>query len=265
MTAFKEGPERLQDPCDRPKHGVQVEAGPRAIIEGYVCGELAFHVHLGLRNKRLDMDLGDYCARFHRPTEPHDPKQFVGLRDGNLGHGFPNGKQQGRYYSVLVGVGKNAQSAKRGPLNDVVSLVRLLPLDQCELSQADARESLAQLIPETEFGVIDREVNILPSIARQRRATPTGENELIGEMVKGRPEIVDNLTDHHAPPEYGCLPRLYDDEVVVRSLRVELRDDAYDVSWVPGTDLNLAVQSFQLFFGPVPFLPTPVELVPHDG
>jgi hypothetical protein len=45
-------------------------------------------------------------------------------------------------------------------------------------------------------------------------------------VVESRPEIVNNLTYHHAPPKCGCLPHLDDDEVLVRALRVDLREEA---------------------------------------
>jgi hypothetical protein len=188
--------------------------------ESYVQGRLYLHVHLSVWVDGMDSpDPTYWCVSFHRSAETFDQS---GTDTPNISE-FPNlpeGARERRHGGVEESVLVDAVKLMKDPegiiSESVPSVVRLQSLDGClrvwvpstDLEEAaprsgipvglgvvkeltsDAGRSLPVFVPE------DGELRAASEFLRERARVSCGQG--IGEVVKGRPQVVQHVTDQQA-------------------------------------------------------------------
>lgn len=207
--------------------------GGTTLPEDYVRRERCLHVHFGWR-RSAESDLSNFCAVYERLPLPKTSDLVdmeVALRPPLLprdqqAHSAMHGHDE-LDETVLIGIVEFVKQPERGVATPVPSVIRLNPLDDCHLIIAEgapgARPTPASVAPRSATARsvdIDRE-------ARAGEQIVVGWmglfNELIGELVERRAEIVCDLADGKRPTDGdGCIRSDMRPESVLARLRVTL-------------------------------------------
>ena len=197
-------------------------------VEGYLCGDANMHIHI------VGAGFTNFCTVF---------QASLGI-NGEEFHNGAAGASSDTYASeasiasqdvdkpMFVGVVYLVEKPKDSLITPLPSVIRLQSLDSCAVASFQRTNGVGVPVSPTSYsfsipsGTIqeDRERHLLidwPIIE---------DSQLADEMVKGRAEIVSDLTDNNRPHKgnFGVIP--IDAENIVSSLRIEFRDN--DFVWM---------------------------------
>jgi hypothetical protein len=130
----------------------------------------------------------------------------------------------------------------------IPTLVRLQFLDDCHRF-AGGSLYFSSHIGFTRLGLPEDRERVMHSDFFTRE-----ENQLTGEMIKGRAEIMDYVSDHAGPSQRN--PWQLDKEHPLLGFRISLRDDSVFLGREEGADLDL--QGVEVLFGPFDLPPNSV-------
>lgn len=189
----------------------------RALLEGYVESAFEVHIHCGIRGVLNHDAACEFCAVF---------KEAGGLNVDQLEPGIlpvlkpkatsPECLPGESEFVVLVPVGEAAEDGQWVTLRTLPSLVRLQPLDECNVVWAHTGDLSVEPVTGASASVFE-----LARIARFRRDkgvfVKDGELGAIGgfpvtphldqlpsDVVERRPPIVSNVPDDRTPLKGGC-------------------------------------------------------------
>lgn len=228
------------------------------LVKRYVEFDVSIHAHLYLRDNvvggRVDAVTRNLCLAFKRLPIVTTNLRKVAVSENlrlNVPSPVSNGGIHDMQIPVSVVVGQTVEGPERVVLGDsVLSLKRLLPLDLCLVGEGHAanalsdglREGIALSEPFTlqEDGKINTAMDRLAVIFRQ----------LAGEMIEGRPELVEGLSDDQTPFAWmlGSGESSYDQ---IAGVGVEIRDNAVVITLEESFDLEC--QSFRVLYAPSDF------------
>lgn len=264
--------------CDLPPSG-----------EMYCRHDMGIHLHVRYVRSTNHKCGTQFCADLQRWEFPFmEVNHLARLQGIALWWAPREDVGNGCYYvweAVFVAVGDSVQEGEWmviGSDERVLavadpSFVRLKPLDSCGVRAPElphvatlSVEPPSLSSPPTPRRGMNREVDSL-SLAKSKDATDPagfGQSELIGEMVKGRPEIVGHITytERHLTQQRGdALRYVGDPEDVVSAGRVILADGSWALSFDHERIGHVSLESVAMTFCPFELRPTAGEINrPHD-
>jgi hypothetical protein len=137
----------------------------KPVWERYLGGEL-LHVH----GSNVNASIG-VCATFQRDTNTPD---ILCPLDNKM--------------RMLVFVGQNPQTCK-----PIRTIVRLNPLEQCDVYVADAFEKCITMTPKRLFAIFNRELDEMADLLR----AGVLEGNQCRKIIEGRTEAIGELADDH--------------------------------------------------------------------
>ncbi len=238
-----------EDHADRLSCGY---VGGYGVAKGIRKGVLEFHMHVWVRS--AEGKTGNYCAVFKRSIR--DVKRLNPRRVGTVNEppcvqvDGPDGVQD------LVSI--DAGEFVENPEVVVPFSVRLQTLNNCAGCSSDIRDSDkpasagrfpgsvvvgAEPIEEAFAGPKDRERGLAGGL------TPfeVQNGELPGEMVEGRPHVLEAVSDQGTPGEWWMLPNM-DPKDVLRTFCLSIRDNSVRVAFKESS--VLAIERYEMFFCP---------------
>lgn len=219
--------------------------------ESYANGEVGLHIHLGLR---LGVGvsvarLSDHCALFQSASGMSAKLQrspiWEALRTRNLDLDASPRQSHGGDRLVLVEVPQRIQDGERVFVRFVPSVVRLRPVEYCGVGGWDRPIHPRRVNDPLALGAADREAR--PTVGRS--GPKSGD-----ELVEGRPEAVNGVSDDDAPLDFRERQVLSDLYENLGALRVGL-----DYTGEPGPTVFLPpllrrfLQSLEVFYSPLDF------------
>jgi len=217
---------------------------PRGIPERYVSGEVALHLHIGVRPSDSVSQVKYGCAVFERASSVEAKDRLMRPRDIAGSDIEPNGAllkrgERRMDKAVLVGVREQGEDPERPELRLVPSVVRLVLLDDlpCMAIQRDSAQgalslpsrhldSTKELVPVREDGV-----EVVPS-----RSLPGSKHELPNEVIERGAEVVGDVPDDY-PPAWSRVFGNGHLDPEPAGLRIELTDSATRLRVPEGIDL----------------------------
>lgn len=200
----------------------------RSIVERYCAGDVNLHIHFAARQRV-------FCLTVERADDPAQIGVQTGMnRDGGstaCDHEMP----------VFIRVGVIPEASR-----PVASLVRLIPLDCCNMGKVDAFE----------VGAPTPSIEILWRVHNRKLRTALCDagidlGEFKDEVIQGAPEVVANLpyqdADAHSEECFRREADIYD---AVRWLRIEIEGDSIRLALENASNLNL---QFRKVFACPPF------------
>jgi hypothetical protein len=210
----------------------------RAFLEGYIESAFEVHVHCGIWSGGDEDTAPEFCAVF---------KKARGLNVDDLESGItsvPIPKQLSpkrlpaeSEFVVLVPIGETSEDGKWMTLRTLHSVVRLQPLDKCNVDFAHPSNLLLEGLAGTSSFLFDlgRVVGLKPDKgifvedgelgASGRFPVTPNLDQLPGDMVKGRPPVVRSVSDDGSPLKGRLLPNARPEDDAVAGLWVGLGDD----------------------------------------
>jgi len=197
----------------------------RSVLERYRNGVVNLHLHIAHG--------GMWCVTL----EASNSVQVVSLKTGM--NGEPGNSLSRDQVPVFVRVGAIAEEC--GP---IASVVRLKPLDLCDMSGVDLYEHTWSVTPETIRAVFNRKLRSLLLDAGVKFG------ELEDEIIECPSKVIANLANKdwepHSDIGFGGQTDLQN---LVRGIRIEVNDTS--VRLLPGDFLDVPVQFRKVFACPV--------------
>jgi hypothetical protein len=203
-----------------------------AFPESYIEGDLDLHVHFGLGAGSGEGDTRNYCAvlKSSDGSLVGDPKLGVpGVSDAVSG--FLEGLTSELVFPMFIPVRKVGQHGEYRNLGVLSHVVRLQPLDKCDIVVVDA---LDLSVPASErvfsfFGAgveagVERTLREDGEGGTTRRFAVVPDDQLPGEMIQGGPTIVNDISNDGAPFGGRLFSDLSPQDVLI-ALRVAFVDD----------------------------------------
>lgn len=256
--------EVLKDALDVPEHPPEIDASRYPLLaEDYVRGQLILHIHLWTRTPDGDPKDGDYCIRLEGNVDVgllgEDDNVVIALEPEGL---ILKAESDRRYYAVFVGLRESLERGQRGQLRHVISLARLMPVDQCPLFTADSRQAGLQVSAKGIPRVVDREMN-LPLVPLREIRRCAGQHELPCEMVQRRVEIVREVPDENSLAKQRIARQVVKADHAIAGLEVEIGPENYRVGWAGNCAVYLGLKGLQVFTCALPLLPASGEVATH--
>src|SRR3990167_5425707 len=248
MKATRQSPVRIEcldDAIDISRHGVDDCGDGAALGERYARRDLCVHLHLGIGYPG-EPHPRYLCAEFHAAPDGGEP-----LDAGTFDRFNAEPAGECCYYvrqTVFVAVGDPVEDGEWVPEPHAPSdppcpsSVRLKALDSCRIHVAKEATIGVLLALPARLGTVepsgmDREIDP-PSLGSREgaaNASGLGNRELVGEIVQGRPEVMDGVPyrDRGEREEVVNVWRdVGDSEHVVAAIRLVLAD----TTWAVGFD-----------------------------
>jgi hypothetical protein len=173
-----------------------------SFIEQYLEFSLSIHLHFVFWRKNqipaanpIEINGANLCAIFERTQVTHN---------GNIDRlSFIYGDPQFLCPKILGGNHEHAmfvddiepRDCPEGSLARISSVVRLQCLDQCERLRVDKGFETSRSLFELGGDKVDGEVSLVAAVD----GVSSQKRELANQMVKGRAQIVNDITDHQGP------------------------------------------------------------------
>jgi hypothetical protein len=275
IACLNRGPEDLDDRlCSTKKHRQKVEhvVRERGVRDRYAEREVALHIHLSgeFRGRPVEDPLPNICVVF----EACDP---VGARKaGELWEvaGYDGGVPRRVQETVLI---RDVEVVKaddelrqlcgylgRAAPDRGVPGIKWLQLGDACLLAAPKKRNPVGLSREAVRVIGNRELTAL-NFLFGKGASLAPDGKLDDEVIKGRSEIVDAISESESPV-FGGLSEPLDIKEVLLSVFVALGADR--VRMVLSEAGDFRAKDVQLTFGPTLFFPAPVEswsVIEHEG
>ena len=192
--------------------------GWRPLVERYIKREICFHVHLRYSDdciSALLMEPSQLCAVFEWPSgmladdyifmaqifRPHRPPNFSRPRKDIF---QPDETLSQMQMAMLVNVPEFFENCKRLPFGSILPCNKWLQsLDVCAKTWPDPPEILSCGLRPTCRSDDDREADIAPLGTKGERIVWRGtffeDGQLPDQIVKGRPKVVNGVSDEQSP------------------------------------------------------------------
>ena len=240
-----------------------------ALAKGWVYGQSSLHVHTRVRILGESI-ADDFCWLFQRKRQsPQIPSKFfnqdgIGVPRDNFTSPF-NHQHIDLQGSVLIHVGKSFDNLDRATL-DRNAIVWLRRLNDCPRVPIDLYPIKNTTLLLTLSG-LDFIKKPLLAIINRKLVPPTwfmsvSKNELPKEMIKGRSEIMNDITSDNREP---CIRLRYriSFHYVPTTLTPYIKITAIGVLFAPDTKLRF--ESAMVLFGPPEFSPNASEVSNMSG
>lgn len=262
----------IGEPFDNPFYGNrhEVDAVNERITplwEAYVGGSVGCHFHFVI-HVRGEFALHELYADFQvllpQPRAvsetdygPGNTVQAPALEGDELGR-----NKHWIEHPVFIPIGesfKDRKGVKGGDVSEsrraVRSIIGLRPLDVCPVSRRDFTVSVRA--SDAIALQLNRKLN-QPAQFLGRRTPVVIEDELVGELVEGASQVVNDVPENHGNTTLPFIGHYHNPKNVVARIRIEL-----------GAQLDLVGFSrndgFDLSFESVAMLPGPLNLAPHPA
>lgn len=226
-----------------------------SLVELYVRGNFRVHVHIGIRGRLDEGEVGYWCAVFEalpsvdvHVVEVETP--HVAKSESLHGEHGANGLDD----SVLIGVVNVVKQPQEVGFRLVPSTVRLKPLDECFLTRGEVLDESTSVVPITIRGGGDGKGC---SVVRRRGLQ---QRQLPNELVESRPQIVHDIPDDDAPVLGRVVKNLGPKDALL-GLTVVIRDHSVGVS--VDESLNSFLKGFEVHIRPANLESRAIEGVAH--
>lgn len=195
----------------------------------YASGEFGIHVHGVARGYR-------FCAILER------------IREGNTNRGLGDSE-----VPVFVRIGKVSEDAC-----PIASVIRLQPLNQCNMFIAKSFKEGVTPSPESLFHIFNRKLRSIYNLLGIQTC------QLIDEVIEGRTQIINNFSDENTNDKGGwintdgCTTQIEPDALsTFRNNKFWLALNGYVITYACTEDIDPTVQIRQVYACPTnPFIST---------
>lgn len=202
-----------------------------------------------------------YCAVIHKADMNEDvsllPHRYGNARVKQPPIGCPNCKVE---MPVFVNYGQFFEPSKVLHSGVVPSEARLFTLNHCLRFRRHPSNLTPHMVCEFPADFADWELGVAT------RLSTIVLNQTPGQVVKGRAQVMNDITDNGSKGR-GYFPRTPSElKDFFASLRINLADDALDISFIEGTTpegINAALQGFEVCLRPMQLKPTAVQCNCH--
>jgi hypothetical protein len=291
VTSYKENLKEWLELADdiRNKRGDAIDCGNKcpSLFEAYNRGYISCHLHLSIQ-ERITGRRKEYCANlnvlnpcldrgftcgtdiaYDTPSD-YFPDSLITRQEGSDKRKADNWNN----HTVFIYAGevsKERQFVDIFPTPSIgspcQSVIRLQSLDDCDMFRGYVPKVSLRFLNEFLFGssLIDSRADNRelygPSLFKTKCSALVMESELVDEVVKGTPQIVDDIPDVKADSgfEFGQIGNIADVRDALASIRIILGTDDWAVGFDREKLANIPVKGISIFFSPVKFSPTSIN------